>query len=271
MIGLLRRLVDPRERLLHTLARADLPTLPSAHLRVLQALRSDRSLPDVGRELALDPALTSAVLRTVNSAAFGLRRKVADASHAASLLGRAELETLVLGMGVVATSPRDPPGLRTEDFWRTSARRAVTARALADHVAPRDRSACFTAGLLQDMALPLLCQARPAVYMELLASHDHADLAAHERAALGVDHAEVAGWLAEHWRFPENLAMALRTHHAVGEGPPPVVVAGLLAHDEEDAWIEETARRVGVGSAIVAQAIAEGRALGDDLAAAILR
>ncbi len=273
MISFLRSIFDPRERLKRTLASGSLPALPAAHLRVLQALRSDCTLQEVGAEITLDPALTSAVLRTVNAAAFGLRRRVSDPAHAASLLGRAELETLVLGMGVIAASPTDPPGLSTTRFWRESARRAVTARILAERLCPRERTVCFTAGLLQDMALPLLCAARPKTYVPLVERYARSeDLAAAERESLGFDHAEVAGWLAEMWRFPEPLTEAIQKHHQAGEGLLPVVVVGMIDDEEDDeALVERIRGRVSVDPELLLEALALGREQGEELARALCR
>jgi HD-like signal output (HDOD) protein len=273
MIALLRRILDPRERLRQALAREELPTLPSGHLRILAALRSDAALPDIGRQIGADPALTTTLLRTVNSAAFGLKKRVSSPAHAASLLGRSPLESLVLGVVVARSLPRTR-GFDHRAFWRLSAQRAATARALADLVDPRSRDISFTAGLLQDLALPLLFAARPTLYARLLAeSADGTTLVDAETSTVGFDHAEVAGWLAETWRFPDELHRAIAAHHLKDCASVPVALSAILhgAPADPDQLVSAATTRFALRADDVAGAVQTGLSDGDELARVFAR
>jgi HD-like signal output (HDOD) protein len=272
MIGALRRLFDPKERLRHALLKQPVPTLPTGPMRVLTALRSDAALPTIGQLIGQDPALTAALLRTVNSAAFGLKKRVASPGHAASLLGRSALESMVLSIAAAKAMPTE--GFDHVTFWRLSARRAATARALADLVSPRSRHTCFSGALLQDIALPLLIRARPDAYKPMLASSQSGEaMAAFERETFGFEHAEVAGWLAEDWRFPEDLIAAIQTHHQSEDGPVPVQIAGLVhdLEDELDGVVDLASERFNLSPDVILQALTAGREEGDDLARALTR
>ena len=54
----------------------------------------------VAYQLEGDPGLNVKVLKTVNSAAFGLSTRVSNLHHAVTLLGRSRLETIVLPQAV---------------------------------------------------------------------------------------------------------------------------------------------------------------------------
>ncbi|MFH1814535.1 MAG: HDOD domain-containing protein [Pseudomonadota bacterium] len=103
-----------------------------------------------------------------------------------------------------------PDGFRR--YWSHSLLTAETARELSLRCGHSDPDEAYIAGLLLDVALPLL-SVNPS-YLNLLAQgHDESALAGLEAAELGVSHAEMAadllpaGWAGE-------LADAVRFHHA---------------------------------------------------------
>jgi len=248
MFAALRRVFrpDPHANLREVLGHQPLPTFPATVQAVLAALRDpETSLGVIGDRLAEDPALTVDVLKTVNSAAYGLRRPVSDAAHAARMLGRSELEALVLARAVRAAMPtRRVPGYDPAAFWRTAAERAALARGLAEAVQPSVARMSYTATLLQDVAVPLLAQADVPHYRDLLTTHrgERGRLQDLERSHLDFDHAMVSGWLCEAWAFPEPLQHAIAHHHDEG-APAPVRVAAELEHaDQDTAIVIEAAR-----------------------------
>ncbi len=255
MFGLFKRKkVDPRRELSAALGGAELPSFPAIQMQVLRALRQeDVALRDVGDIVMRDPGLSTNVLSTVNSAGFGLGRRVDSVSHAVSLLGIGRLESVVLSVAVADALPRrGAQGFRPRRFWRAAARRATTALALADLLHPASRSIAFTAGLLQDMAVPLLATHRGGQYGPLLEAwqNDGGSLEALERGEFGWDHAQVASWVASEWSFPETLGYAIGGHHGAEEpeleAPLPVRLVGLLGEADEQALdlepLVETAR-----------------------------
>jgi len=275
MFNAIRRLFDPRARLREALGKENLPSFSAVQMQVLKSLRSpDTALSAIGHQLASDPGLSTKVLRTVNSAAFGLGRKVSDPAHAAALLGRAELESLVLSVATRhATPSKSISGFDPNTFWRTASRRAATARLLADRVSPRERGVCFTAGLLQDMAVPLLAAARPDTYGPLVEqSRGGPGLIALEREVLGMDHAEVAGWLCENWSFPEPLSAAITGHHGEpGAAPIAVQIVALITDQSEpEATVEAARDTLNLSPEELLHILEDGAIRGDEMAQALL-
>jgi len=272
MFGLFRRKkVDPRRELADVLGGAALPSFPAIQMQVLKSLRQeDISLGTVGDMVMRDPGLSTKVLSTVNCAGFGLKRKVDNVSHAVSLLGVARLESVVLSLAVASALPsKSTRGFRPRRFWRAAARRATTALALADLLHPASRSMAFSAGLLQDMAVPLLATHRGAQYGPVLEAWgaDGGSLEALERSEFGWDHALVASWVASEWCFPETLGYAIGGHHGSDEpelaAPLPVRLVGLLGEGEDEKLdlepIVESARSAhGVPADQVVQAVRLG-------------
>ncbi len=249
MFASLRRLWSgsPRQNLVTLLGTTELPQLPAITMRVLETLRDPNAdNATIAALVSQDPGLSVKVLRTVNSAAFGLRRPIDNVQHAVAVLGRAPLESMVLAVAVAASLPKQAPGLDHRRFWGAAARRAATAQRLCELYEPQARLVAFTAGLLQDMAIPLLAQSVGGDYGALLQDwHDNGgQLDGRERDTYGWDHAVVASWLCAEWRFPDSLSAAITGHHGGAQAPGAVRLVGMLPecddgdHDE----LIETAR-----------------------------
>jgi HD-like signal output (HDOD) protein len=218
---------DPRTKLRRLIGDYQLPSFSAPAVSTLSLLRSDADMSQIVQRLMADPGLNVRILRRVNSAAFGLRRKVTNLEHAANLLGRSRIESLVLTAAVSDSLP-SPSGIDTAGFWQTSARRACLARHLASLLCPSQETEAFTAALLQDMAVPFLAESsldRYAAIYKRFVIDDSSTLQEMEQGAFGYDHAQVGALMAETWGLPEPLVTAIADHHLPGQCAPLTVEA----------------------------------------------
>jgi HD-like signal output (HDOD) protein len=219
----------------------DIPSFPAAVINLLGKLRNPEiCINEIAAELELDPGLHIRVLKTVNSAAFGLSRKVSNIKHAVNLLGRGRLESLVLSVAVKnnLVTNQQAAWLNMTQFWKTASRQAAVARVLAATLHPNTNSDVFTIGLLQNMAVPVLANREGDRYRNLYQrwQSEEIDLAEHELQLFGVDHPTLGAQMAEHWGFPESLIMGIREHHEVKnlEVPLSVKIAALMKEPSTD-------------------------------------
>jgi HD-like signal output (HDOD) protein len=261
-----KRKTDPREELRKVLGDHELPTFSGVVMQTLERLRDPKSPPSsIAEVLSADPGLSVRVLKTVNSAAYSMRRKVNSLDQAIALLGVATVESLVLSVAVGTSLPRDPvQGYDSRRFWRAAARRAAAARALAARLHPATAAESFTASLLQDMAVPVLATERTSSYGPLL-EHWHNsvdDLAELEQSEFGWNHPQVATWMCAEWMLPENLAMSVGAHHGeIGEEnsglvcPPAVALVSQIRENEvrdgREQIIEKVWSDFGLGADVV--------------------
>ncbi len=228
-----KRSPDPKAELKKMIGDYELPSFSTAAVSTLRLLREEGDMVAVAERLMIDPGMTVRVLRTVNSAAFGMRKQVTDLTHAANLLGRSRLESIVLTAAVGGSLP-SPKGMDLGEFWRTSAQRACLARKIAQSVEPAIAMEAFTAGLLQDMAVPVLAASYPDRYAGLLRELDcEGGRRLHEMEvdAFGYDHAEVGATMAEAWELPDVLITAIADHHTPGQRAPCAVEAvAMIPH-----------------------------------------
>jgi HD-like signal output (HDOD) protein len=199
----------------------ELPSFPAIVTELLARLSDpDVSMAEVAKTIELDPGLSVKLMRLANSAATGLRQPVTSIQQVATLLGRNQIESILISSSVKGAIPK--PRSEVFDhvrFWRAAACRAVIATSISNIVEPRHRSETFTAALLQDMALPLLVDNVDG-YAEVLAgwyAGEVIDLAEAEGARFGWDHAMIGAQMCERWGFPLSLADPISRHHTDDE------------------------------------------------------
>jgi HD-like signal output (HDOD) protein len=218
-----------------------LATLPASYHRVLDVADDPRSTTaELAQALEQDPTLTSALLRLVNSAAFGAPGSVETVSHAIALVGVTEVLDLALATSLVRTFVGIPPRwVDMRAFWLHSVGCGVSARAIAGR-AGRPAGRLFTAGMLHDLGRLLLYLQEPGL-MEAAGAWAEAEgepLVVAERRLLGTDHAEVGGALLARWGLPETLRDLVEHHHRPGASAWPsdahvVHLADVLANSLE--------------------------------------
>lgn len=282
MFSFFKKKTDPKARLAKALRGYALPSFPAAVMHTLERIRDpDACASSVADALSVDPGLSVQVLRLANSAAFSARKKVENLTQAIALVGFSQLESMVLSVGVSGATPGgSSKGYDAARFWRASARRGVLAHSLASILCPAKGSECFTAGFLQDMAVPLLAIQDPDQYGQILEQWHNGggDLCAMEREAYDWDHAEVATWMCNEWDFPENIAAAIGGHHGetidgYEQLGPVSLVAWLRENEEEsglDAMIEDAHSRWGIQPDTVQNLIEPSFEKGDVLARLML-
>lgn len=242
---------DPIEAILDG---CDVLRFPQATLRILERLRdSDSSMEDVAEALQWDPGLVVKLLGTVNSAAFSPAQQIHDVRHAASYLGRSQVEQIVLALAVKDTLPRKAAqGFDAPRFWYAAASRAALASAIANELHPAQRAISFTCGMLQDMAIPVLANGHAEKYgpvLECWHANKDANLADLEQASLGWSHDAVGSRLARRWDLPDDLIAGIERHHSDAatdqELPPALRLVSVLRETHPEFGLEcmiETAR-----------------------------
>src|SRR6266566_5982179 len=81
-----------------------LPSLPAVALKVLELSRQDDAdIAEIAKVITKDAALSSKILRTVNSSFYARSQKVSTISHAMVMLGIQSVKTLALGFSLVSS------------------------------------------------------------------------------------------------------------------------------------------------------------------------
>ena len=173
---------------------------------------------EVVRVIELDQAFTANVLRLANSAWSASRTPIGTVKDAVGRLGSDRILQLVVGnrLAGLMQQPCDGYELAERELWRHSVASALAAELLAGRASVSVPRLAFTAALVHDIGKLVLSRHLTSELVDevraLMLTEDRCYLDA-EREVLGIDHSEVGGAVAEHWRFPEELIRAIENHH----------------------------------------------------------
>jgi diguanylate cyclase (GGDEF)-like protein len=213
---------------------ATLPSLPTIAVQVLDlAQKADVDIAEIARIISRDPALSSKILRTVNSSFYARSQNVGTISHALVILGLQSVKTLVLGFSLVTNLTKSKgKGFQHITYWKRSIHAATAARTIAAKLGIVQQEESFLAALLMDIGVLVLDQVLGEAYGEIAAqAHSHAELSSLEKQALGMTHAEVGGLLTTQWKLPPLLTTPIAFHDAPDKvADPSLRKLTALAH-----------------------------------------
>ena len=225
-----------------TIAALDrLPALPATSMRLISMLAGggrDADLRDVECIVGHDEAVTAAVLRRANSAAFGMRGRIAGLGDAIRRLGTRELCRIALETqtsGMLANAGRSY-GLRRGALSLSALGGAIAADQLA-RLHGANREVAFVAALLRDIGkLAIDAVAGPDALERIAAAADTRPFLAYEREAFGADHAALGAMLCERWSLPSEIVGAVRGHHEPPSNPAEPLTDVVHAADCIARW-----------------------------------
>lgn len=201
-----------------------LPSFPAIAARVIEMCGDESvSIRELGEVLSHDTAISTKILRTINSSFYGLRHRVTTVERATGMLGINAVKMLALGFSLVPQLK----GMGGEDFdptiiWKRSLFAAVGAHTIAREVKFDHYEEAFIGGLLQDLGVIVLLQTLRTDYVKVIeqAVEAHGKLRSLETEELDIDHTLVGKALAEQWSLPTILTTAIGSHEDPEETVP---------------------------------------------------
>ncbi|HPL96050.1 MAG TPA: HDOD domain-containing protein [Smithellaceae bacterium] len=188
-----------------------LPTIPGVLKRLSTILEKPRvTIVEISSFISNDPALTTKVLKMVNSAIYGFPGRIASVSHATMLLGLNVIKGLLLGVSVFDLMQKTMSGL-----YEHSLATAIASRVIAQKKNLKEPEEVSVAGLLHDIGKVVLILEFAAEYEQAMTEAARRNISIYEaeKKQFNATHADVGGWLAEKWRFPANLIEVIACHH----------------------------------------------------------
>ncbi len=188
-----------------------LPTVPGVLKRLSGIIEKPRiTLVEISSFISNDPALTTKILKMVNSAIYGFPGRIASVSHATMLLGLNVIKGLLLGVSVFELMQKAMNGL-----YEHSLACAIASRVIAQKKGLKEPEEISVAGLLHDIGKVILMLEFQKEYEAAMqeAQLKSISIFEAEKIQFNATHANVGSWLAEKWRFPRNLIEVIEFHH----------------------------------------------------------
>lgn len=230
-----RHTIDPKrmeKAIQESLER--LPPMPAVITRVMELTNDPNcTAQELQKVIGMDEVLSAKVLRLVNSARYGLPRRITTLSHAVILLGFETVRNLAIGAATVRLVLRHGVNspVNRQRFWEHSLETGLAASTLAKHLR-KDlilREEMFLTGLLHDLGILFLSQSFPEEYRAVLERcQSLEEVQSVEQELLGITHGEVGAKMVEHWNLPPVFAEVMLHHHAPVPGSPFFLQVGAV-------------------------------------------
>ncbi|OKY75584.1 MAG: HD family phosphohydrolase [Desulfobulbaceae bacterium DB1] len=204
----------------------NLPTLPGIISKLTRMAEDpDTTTEQMGKVISKDHILAAKLLKLVNSAFYGFPQKISSLNSAIILLGFNVIKSLIISSSIFELMES-----QDMELWEHSLGCAVVCSVLAKRLEVSDPEEVSTAGLIHDIG-------KVAIKMELrrecealgqLVREKEISMLAAERELLGLDHAEVGGWLAKSWNLPPKLVESIACHHNPTDAKDEKLTAAII-------------------------------------------
>ncbi|WP_082464373.1 response regulator [Dethiosulfatarculus sandiegensis] len=215
-----------------------MPSPPENVQQVLNIINDETSsIKDVSEVVSKDMGMTSNLLKIVNSAFFGIPRRIAEAKDAIAFLGLDILKALVLSDHLFAVFDfKKLKGFSCSMLWEHCLQSAFIAKTLIKTHSEDQKEIdnTFIAGMLHDVGKLVLGYTLTEEFEKIIQISQAENRAIYkvEMERLGFTHAEVGTYFIGLWGMSQQLIEAIRFHHSPQsalETGDKVVIAILLA------------------------------------------
>ena len=194
----------------------ELPAIPALYAALNRELaKPEPSIPALSKLIGRDPGKSAKILPLVNSAFFGLRRRVKSINEAVTNLGTDVVRSLALSSTAFTTFTDPTTVVSAERLWQHSMRVAeVAARISSVHGGDLAATAnSFQAGVLHELGKLIILFKRPGAF-----------------DAFEIQHGAIGAYLLGLWGLEDTVVEAVAFHHNPSLAPPCGLSALVAVH-----------------------------------------
>ncbi|WP_286822330.1 HDOD domain-containing protein [Desulfobacter sp. UBA2225] len=200
----------------------NLKPIPAVVTSLLEIIDDpNASMNEITKIIQYDPAITADLLRTANSAYFGLKHPAETIQEAAMMLGTDHVVDLVMlkVSAQVAKGTQKGYDLHEGALWKYSVSSALIAKQVAVQLDLPNKNSIFTAALLKDIGKTVLDKFIQDAFEKIsnLVINENFSFMEAEKQIIGVDHAELGAMIAKMWKFSPRMVGIIRNHHLSSE------------------------------------------------------
>jgi len=198
-------------------------TLPEITMKIVELVEDPTaSADDLQRVISMDPALTSRILKVVNSSFYGLPGQVGSINRAIVMLGLNAVKNIAIAASLVKLfrGGELTPNVSAQKLWEHCAEVAAASRMIGQQLKLGIGDETYLAGLVHDIGMVVEIQYDRARFVEVLhrAGLDAQgvpanDLRELELDAFGATHEHFGRALCQSWKFPQLFADVTGYHH----------------------------------------------------------
>jgi HD-like signal output (HDOD) protein len=200
-----------------------LPSLPEVYTEVISELQSSNpSVQKVAEIISTDLAMTAKILQVVNSAFFGLVRKINNPKEAVMLLGTETIKALVLSVKIFSQfNQKKFAWFNFDELFNHSMSVSMFAQTISrqEHLDQTLVNNSLMAGMFHDLGKLILVTNFQEPYQKVLteAGKTRQNLWDLEIERFGTSHAEIGAYLMGLWGLEYPVIEAIAFHHRPGK------------------------------------------------------
>lgn len=192
---------------------------PQPQIMVDLQMEQFHPTPDINRIaklIAQDVGLAGAMLKIVNSAAYGLANNITSVQQATVLLGIKSVVNIINGISIRGELS-DADIVELNNFWDTSFDIAVVSQNIARQIGIPGPEDAYTLGLFHNAGIVLMNKKFDG-YMEHLIecySGNYERVIDAENQRYKTNHAVIGYYTARSWKLPKLICDCIANHHNI--------------------------------------------------------
>lgn len=183
-------------------------TLPDIVLKINNLIANpDTSASDISNIISTDLALSTKMLKLVNSPFYGFSKQITSINYAIVILGFNAVRNLAMTVFVMDLKNTDNGNFDTKKFWEFSINCGVVSNFLASAAKLEVKDDAFLAGLVHDIGVIILNQYFQEEFNMTFnyATENNCTLLDAEKKLLDFTHIDVGRLILESWNLPERI------------------------------------------------------------------
>ena len=220
-----------REQAVQTAIReiSHIATLPEVTLKIVELVEDPSSTAqDLHNVIANDPALSSRILKVVNSSFYGLPGQIGSINRAIVMLGLNAVKNIAIAASLAKLFRGGDlsHGFSARAVWEHAVACGAITKMVADTAKVGFSDEAFLGGLMHNIGLMVEMQFDRNKLIEVVQTlgvngegvpaNDMRDV---EAQFFGADHQDFGKGLCEKWKFPNNFILVTGYHHNPLEAP----------------------------------------------------
>ncbi len=202
---------------------AHIATLPEITMKIIELVEDPTSTAqDLHQVISQDPALSSRILKVVNSSFYGLPGQIASINRAIVMLGLNAVKNIAIAASLVKLfrGGELTPQYSAQMMWEHATAVAATCKMVSDKLKLGLNDEAYLAGLMHNIGQVVEMQFDRAMLVDAIRQTGidglgvpANDMLEAEDSVFGANHQDFGEALCNRWKFPKSFAQVAGYHH----------------------------------------------------------